>query len=379
MPRYRALVTTGDNALAASDAVKLVRLVDSVADLAGEYFITFNFVGGSAWRLEAGLARFYRRHLWPLIGGTHQDVLCGLETGDDQPRPHLVQSLDWMSPTLGELGIGGQRKASDTRKLKLRETRRAAESRCRAALADQPKRLRQFEELLSYAQRYAVLREEQCADLTLGWPVIRRAANLLGESLHKHGMIDAAEDVFFVTQEELRGAIDGGARGSLTVQVGERRSRWERQRKLTPPLIVGRMMPFFSKMLESNLESMRTPTEAPTGAIRGFPASPGRARGPVRIIRGQDDFKKLVPGDVLVTQAAMPAWTPLFAQAVALITDTGTVAAHASLIAREIGIPAVVGTGDATARLRDGEVVMVDGAAGLVEVERYSFAGGVDR
>ncbi|HKW70429.1 MAG TPA: PEP/pyruvate-binding domain-containing protein [Candidatus Dormibacteraeota bacterium] len=379
LPRYRALVTSGDNAVATSDTAELMRLVDSVADLVGEYFITFNFVGGSAWRLEAGLARFYRRNLWPVIAGTHQDLLCGLEMGDDQPRPHLVQSLDWISPTLGELALAGQRKPSDARKAKLRESRAAAETRCRAALANRPKLLRQFEELLSYAQRYAILREEQCADLTLGWPVIRRAAIRLGELLRKHGVIDTPEDVFFVTNRELTGAIDGGSRASLTMNVAERRSLWERQRKLAPPLLVGRMMPFFRKMLESNLESMRTPSEATSGAIRGLPASPGRASGPVRVIRGQEDFGKLLPGDVLVTQAPMPAWTPLFAQAVALITDTGTVAAHASLIAREIGIPAVVGTGDATVRLRDGEVVIVDGAAGLVEVEQNSVAGGVNR
>jgi pyruvate,water dikinase len=289
-----------------------------------------------------------------------------------------VQSLDWISPTLGELGIAGRWNASNARTTKLVEARTAAETRCRAALSNQPILLAKFNDLLSYAQRYAVLREEQCADLTLGWPVIRRAAIRLGESLSKQSLIDAAEDVFFVTHEELVKAIDGGSRASLTAQVRERRSRWERQRKLAPPLLVGRMMPFFSKALESNLESMRTPADGPSGAIRGLPASPGRASGPVRIIRSQEDFGKLQPGDVLVTQAAMPAWTPLFGQAVALITDTGTVAAHASLIAREIGIPAVVGTGDATARLRDGEVVMVDGAAGLVEVERSPIAGGVN-
>jgi len=73
---------------------------------------------------------------------------------------------------------------------------------------------------------------------------------------------------------------------------------------------------------------------------------------------------------VLVTQATAPAWTPLFAQAVAVVTDSGSLAAHASLIAREYGIPAVVATGSATVSLADGEWVTVDGSAGLVEVQR---------
>ena len=118
-----------------------------------------------------------------------------------------------------------------------------------------------------------------------------------------------------------------------------------------------------------NLESMREPTDSVSNAIRGLPASPGRASGPVRIIRSQEEFGKFQRGDILVTQAAMPAWTPLFLRAAAVITDTGTMAAHASLVAREVGIPAVVGTGDATARLHDGQVVIVDGSAGLVELD----------
>jgi pyruvate,water dikinase len=70
----------------------------------------------------------------------------------------------------------------------------------------------------------------------------------------------------------------------------------------------------------------------------------------------------------LVSPATTPAWTPLFQRAVAVVTDVGSLVAHASLVAREYGIPAVVGTGDATARLRDGQVVTVDGARGIVDV-----------
>jgi rifampicin phosphotransferase len=95
-------------------------------------------------------------------------------------------------------------------------------------------------------------------------------------------------------------------------------------------------------------------------------ASPGRATGPVRLVRGPGDFDRFQPGEVLVARATAPAWTPLFARAVAVVTDGGTLAAHASLVAREYGIPAVVATGDATTRLADGQVVTVDGGAGAV-------------
>jgi rifampicin phosphotransferase len=113
-----------------------------------------------------------------------------------------------------------------------------------------------------------------------------------------------------------------------------------------------------------------TPGRVSGTAIVGHPASPGRARGQVRIVHGADDFDRFVAGEVLVARATTPAWTPLFSRASAVVTDGGSLAAHASLVAREYGIPAVVGTGDATARLRNGQVVLVDGSAGVVEVSQ---------
>ena len=81
-------------------------------------------------------------------------------------------------------------------------------------------------------------------------------------------------------------------------------------------------------------------------------------------------FDRFQPGEVLVARATAPAWTPLFARAAAVVTDGGTLAAHASLVAREYGIPAVVATGDATTRLTDGQVVTVDGSAGTIQPPR---------
>ena len=98
----------------------------------------------------------------------------------------------------------------------------------------------------------------------------------------------------------------------------------------------------------------------------GHPASAGRATGAVHIIREPQDFGTFADGEVLVAKSTSPAWTPLFARAAAVVTDGGTLAAHASLVAREYGIPAVVGTSDATSRLNNGQMVTVDGNAGTV-------------
>ena len=115
-------------------------------------------------------------------------------------------------------------------------------------------------------------------------------------------------------------------------------------------------------------EAARTRPVSPDAVVVGEPASPGRASGVVRIVRGPEDFRGFRDGEVLVAGLTAPAWTPLFGRAAAVVTDGGTLAAHASLVAREYGIPAVVGTGDATLRLRDGQAVTVDGGAGTVEL-----------
>lgn len=103
-------------------------------------------------------------------------------------------------------------------------------------------------------------------------------------------------------------------------------------------------------------------------ALVGIAAGAGRVTGPARVIRRIEDFERLRAGDVLVAPATTPAWTPLFARAAALVTDTGSLMSHCSQVAREYGIPAVVCTGDATRRLEDGELVTVDGSAGVVTV-----------
>jgi pyruvate,water dikinase len=120
--------------------------------------------------------------------------------------------------------------------------------------------------------------------------------------------------------------------------------------------------------LRGALDAARTGRETPADAIVGHPASPGRADGPVRIVRGPDEFSRIQPGDVLVAPTTAPAWTPLFARAAAVVTDGGSLAAHASLVAREYGIPAVVATGDATTRLHNGQPIHVDGNAGTVSL-----------
>ena len=100
--------------------------------------------------------------------------------------------------------------------------------------------------------------------------------------------------------------------------------------------------------------------------LTGLGASGGRATGPARLLRGPEDFARMQPGDILVAPITTPAYTPLFALAKAVVTDIGGPLSHSSIVAREYGIPAVLGTGSATARIHDGDVVTVDGDTGRV-------------
>jgi phosphoenolpyruvate synthase/pyruvate phosphate dikinase len=103
--------------------------------------------------------------------------------------------------------------------------------------------------------------------------------------------------------------------------------------------------------------------------IKGVAASPGVARGVARILHGPDVFGHMQPGDVLVAPITTPAWTPLFAMASAIVTDVGGPLSHGSIVAREYGIPAVLGTGVATRRIQNGQTITVNGSTGTVELK----------
>jgi pyruvate,water dikinase len=359
LPRYQRLVKEGDQQVQTASPEQLAAIIDQVGAAAGEQLWSLAVVGGAAWKMEGALARFYRQHLAATVNASVQELLVGLPGSQPDLPAHAVQSLDWAHPTAGELGWPPPRPSED-RHRQLTARREALTTQCLTVLGDQPQLQARFQALLQVAQRYAVLREQQARQLTIGWPLLRRCALRMGETLRADGVIDQAKDVFFLTRAEL------DTQTPRQDVVDRRRSTWERQRRLLAPLTIGRLPRLLAKELLGAVEAVRTTGPTPEDAIVGQPASPGRATGPVRIIHGAGDFDRFQPGEVLVARTTAPAWTPLFARASAVVTDGGTLAAHASLVAREYGIPAVVAAGDATTRLADGQVVTVDGGAGTV-------------
>ena len=102
------------------------------------------------------------------------------------------------------------------------------------------------------------------------------------------------------------------------------------------------------------------------GALVGLGVSPGSVTAVARVVTSPSEMDRVGQGEILVAHATTPAWTPLFARISALVTDMGGALAHGSIVAREYGIPAVMGTGSATQRIVDGQTITVDGVAGRV-------------
>jgi rifampicin phosphotransferase len=372
LPRYRQLVATAAAEVHTAPPHSLVELVDTLGREAGIFLWYLAILGGSAWKMEARLTRFARRHLADVLPeqkGGAQVLLRGLPQIQPGFSEHAVQSLDWYHPLAADLPTTPSLSAAAAdRRVELAEERAAAERRCRAALTDRPQLLEAFGRLLRVSQRYAIIREEQAHEFTLAWPVLRGCAARLGQHLADLGAIQQADDVYFCTRDQVTSALAGQISGQIA-GIGEQREIWQRQRQLAAPLTLGHPAPLIGDVIDRTVQQARHGAATIEGAIIGHPASTGRATGPVRIVHGPQDFAAFTDGDVLVAKTTAPAWTPLFAGAAAVVTDSGSLAAHASLVAREYGIPAVVGTGDATHRLLTGQIVTVDGTAGTVTLQ----------
>jgi pyruvate,water dikinase len=361
-PEYQRLVAYVERRVDAATTDELIEIVDAVARRAGVYFWSLAIVGGSAWKMEAALSRFIRKHIPGDDGSQVQVLVRGLPGITLGASRHAVPSIDWYWPPMGDESnpsdqLPGERRAT------LVAERQDAERQYRGLLADRPAVRARFDSLLAVAQRYAVIREEQARWFTLGWPLMRRCVLRLGESLVRAGAIGQPEDVFFLSRVELDQPC-----ADMQDAVQHRRAEWQRRRRLVAPLEIGKP----PRILQAALSGVAPANDqaAPSeNVIVGQAASPGHARGRVRVVCGPEDFADFMPGEVLVARITAPAWTPLFGKAAAVVTDGGTLAAHASLVAREYGIPAVAGTTDATRRLRTGVHVTVDGGAGTVRID----------
>jgi rifampicin phosphotransferase len=301
---------------------------------------------------------------------------------------------DPVDPTLGEcpellLGLIRDQIARaydpDVNRTALEQVRTAAVARARIA-ARQAGDLPRFDRVLARAERSYPVREDS-EFYTVSAPIgmIRYSGIELGQRLAARGQIDDPADVFWLRLSEARQALADGR--SLLDLV--RRRRGERAWVLAHPgpasygtdpgpppsssvlpaearFVTDAMQQIMIDRILAPEDSQRQ--QASSDQITGIAAAPGRYRGPARVIMDETQFNKIRPGDVLVCPITSPVWSVLFPSVGALVTDTGGILSHAAIIAREYRLPAVVGTGNATALLHDGQTVTVDGSAGMVEI-----------
>lgn len=288
---------------------------------------------------------------------------------------HTIYDLDFANPLPADdptpvlatfqMFLSGQGVNPYTRQRETAERREQAQRAIEKRLKGW--RFNNFRKYLGRAQRFAPLREDGLADVGLGYPLLRQILRELGRRFTAGGLIKTTNDVFWITQAEAIQAaaqVDKGeALAALAPAVAQRKAAWRAARRVTPPLMLPQMKVFGFDLME--LKSGRARKQK-GNQIKGVAASPGKVTGPACILHGPEDFAKMKTGDVLVAAITTPAWTPLFARASAVVTDVGGPLSHGSIVAREYGIPAVLGTGVATQRIHNGQMISVDGAAGTV-------------
>lgn len=207
-----------------------------------------------------------------------------------------------------------------------------------------------------------------------------------GDLLAEYGLIADAEDIFHLSRYEVEQAIvdvmtswsngsppRGGER--LKAMIAERRKAIETWTTLdtapalgpVPDIIDDPAIVMLWGITRENLDVWLTgPADVDSKEIRGFAASNGVAEGTARVIKSVQEIGRLKEGDILVCQVTNPTWAPVFQKISAAVSDIGGSMSHAAIVAREYGLPAVVGTGQATARIQDGQRIRVDGARGVV-------------
>jgi phosphohistidine swiveling domain-containing protein len=203
-----------------------------------------------------------------------------------------------------------------------------------------------------------------------GLQATREALLGFGRRLVAEGRLDAAADVFALRLAELRSALEPAWGAPLQALVAERAAMREAARDRAPEPWLGEPPDRDAEVPEmvAKFYGVAGTASWDGDVLRGTPASAGRAVGIARLVRGPEDFSRLRAGDVIVCTTTTPAWTPLFVSAAGLVTDTGGILSHAAIVAREYGLPAVVGCEMATTTIRDGARVEVDGQAGEVRV-----------
>ena len=219
------------------------------------------------------------------------------------------------------------------------------------------------------ARKYNYIREEVAFYFGFTWNVLRPMAAELGRRMVEAGTFLTPDDTYFLVTDELDQAIAARKSGKALPALGrlasERRELREARKRHHPP---GTVPDEASNVPGIKFKETQIKNDESSDAMRGFAVSSGRITAPASVILGPAEFDRMAPGSILVSPLTTPAWTQLFAHAVGLVTDMGSILAHGSIVAREYGIPAVLGVGNGTKRIEHGQMITIDGDTGTVEI-----------
>lgn len=289
-----------------------------------------------------------------------------------------TSDLDFVSPTLGErlpmlakalLRYWGPNAETRHRSSNMVAERVAAEKRALARLRWIPPFAFLFRIVLKLTQNSVQMREDMNFYLTRSWPTIRHLALVLARRFVNQNKLKRPEDVFFLTRDEITAIVHGDKKNEFA--WNDLVTQRQKQREWLMAVSAPQNIPVYQRAnlvplaLQYMYPELRHHRQGPRELV-GVPASKGRISGPACIVRSVDDFYKFKAGDILVAPTTSPVWTPLFSIASAIVTDVGGVLSHASIVAREFGVPAVLGTQSATRKIHDGQLVTVDGNSGIV-------------
>lgn len=212
----------------------------------------------------------------------------------------------------------------------------------------------------------------------------------LGQVFVNHGFLEDNEDIFYLHRYEVYSALYDLLAGWATTtpahgssywpgEVAERKRIMARLREWAPAPALGVPPEAVNEPFTIMLWGITTDTigkwlgaasqgDGPTAELHGFAGSPGIAEGPARVIVAIDQLSEVQVGEILVCPITAPSWIPIFAKIKGAVSDVGGIMSHAAIVSREYGLPAVVGTGFATKRIKTGQLVRVDGNTGAVTI-----------
>jgi rifampicin phosphotransferase len=253
-----------------------------------------------------------------------------------------------------EPGAGGRRFAESLEEARRKE--RELLERLRA-LPDGEEKAEQAELMVDRLRTFIGYREYPKYGMISRYWVYKQALLREADRRVRAGILEAREDIFYLTLQELAEVVR--AHHVENGLVAARKEAFVANEALTPP-----------RVLTSDGEALTGAyrrDDVPDGALVGLPVSAGTVEGRARVILDLADAD-LEPGDILVTAYTDPSWTPLFVAAAGLVTEVGGLMTHGAVIAREYGLPAVVGVDRATRLIEDGHRIRVHGTAGYVEI-----------